>query len=306
MEQETLVKRQQQQQQQYQYDGSALSASMVTFLSTIDELETSATISKNVHYLLKDLVKSKEPSFFDAVVVRARNDDELSHNSIEHLHDIIAATAEQILVESLYHNCSYEIAKTASINEREKLNMTRQNSLVYGEVEFASFIEIILHTAIIPTSLCRGGKFYDIGSGSGRAVYTARLVQDFDSCVGIELLPNLHDLAESVNSIYMESTIKATLPFSNVTFYCQDMLEYDWSDGDVVFAHSTCFEDNLLQSLFHKAKELKPGSYLITFRATGIDTTAFELMKEIRQEMSWGEADVFIFRRRAAVAYTKT
>jgi hypothetical protein len=289
MEQETLVKR-----QQYQHHGSVLSASMLTFLSTIDELETSAAISKNVHYLLKDLVRSKEPSFFDAVVVR-RNDE--SHG-IEHLHDIIAAKAEQVL-ESLYHNCSYEIAKTASINERVKKDMTQQNSLVYGEVEFASFIEIILNA--IPTPLCRGGKFYDIGSGSGRAVYTARLVQDFDTCVGIELLPNLHELAVSVDSIYME-TVKAKLPFSNVDFYCQDMLEHDWSDGNVVFAHSTCFEDSLLQSLFHKAKQLQPGSYFITFRATGIDTTAFELINEIRQEMSWGEADVFIFRRRAAAA----
>ena len=80
------------------------------------------------------------------------------------------------------------------------------------------------------------------------------------------------------------------------------MLEHNWSDGNVVFAHSTCFEDSLLQSLFDKAKALQPGSYLITFRATGIDTTAFELLHEIRQEMSWGEADVFIFRRRAAAA----
>jgi hypothetical protein len=270
--------------------GSALSESMLTFLSTIDELQASDAISNNVQTLLKDLVRSKEPSFFDVVVVQ-RNDK--SHH-IEHLHDIVASKAEQVL-ESLYQNCSYEIAKTASVNERVERDL-QENSLVYGEVEFASFIDIL---NAIP--LCRGGKFYDIGSGSGRAVYTARLMRDFDTCIGIELLPNLHELAVSVNTVY-EETFKTKLPFGNVDFYCQDMLKHDWSDGDVVFAHSTCFGDNLLQSLFHKAKELQPGSYLITFRATGIDTTAFELLQEIRQEMSWGEADVFIFRRRATPA----
>lgn len=38
------------------------------------------------------------------------------------------------------------------------------------------------------------------------------------------------------------------------------ILEVDWSDGDVVLANSTCFEDDLMKALAHKAAELKPGT----------------------------------------------
>ena len=43
------------------------------------------------------------------------------------------------------------------------------------------------------------------------------------------------------------------------------MLDVDWSDGDVVFANSTCFEDDLMGSMARQAEKLKPGTYFITF-----------------------------------------
>jgi tRNA G46 methylase TrmB len=43
-----------------------------------------------------------------------------------------------------------------------------------------------------------GGKFVDIGSGSGKAVFAAALLHKFDDCVGIEILEGLHNLAEEV------------------------------------------------------------------------------------------------------------
>jgi len=43
-------------------------------------------------------------------------------------------------------------------------------SFVYGEVSFAAFYEVLLAaTAGMP----RLGKFYDLGSGTGRAVFEA-------------------------------------------------------------------------------------------------------------------------------------
>ena len=34
--------------------------------------------------------------------------------------------------------------------------------------------------------------FYDVGSGSGRGVFAAAFLHDFDKCVGIEILDGLH------------------------------------------------------------------------------------------------------------------
>lgn len=41
-------------------------------------------------------------------------------------------------------------------------------------------------------------KFYDLGSGTGKAVFVARLTQDFSKCVGIEILSSLHAQAAKV------------------------------------------------------------------------------------------------------------
>ena len=319
--------------------GTSLSCSMVAFLQSIDELEGQGVLSRNAHFLLKDLVNFKESCFFDLVVVKKEDG---SHH-INHLDAILESTAERILNEKLYHNCSYEMAKAASQQDRlllchnnihdnnnihhdnnsnnnnsnirtghttamptidDKNSSSSLRSLVYGEIEVASFVDIMNH---VPLSECCGSGndddgptiFYDLGSGSGRAVFLARLLWDFDQCVGVELLPALHTLATSVQTSYEDTFVHPTncLPRSNVAWFNQDILEYDWSDGKVVFVHSTCFDPDLLQSVFRKANKLRPGSYLITFRATGIDTTAFTLVLETRKEMSWGEADVFIYQR---------
>jgi hypothetical protein len=53
-------------------------------------------------------------------------------------------------------------------------------------------------------------------------------------------------------------------------------LDYDWSDGDVVFANSTCFTEQLMVSLALQGESLKPGAFLITF-TKGLDSKAFKV-----------------------------
>jgi hypothetical protein len=43
-----------------------------------------------------------------------------------------------------------------------------------------------------------GGIFYDLGSGTGKAVFAARFVCDFARCIGIEILDGLHKQAASI------------------------------------------------------------------------------------------------------------
>jgi hypothetical protein len=53
-------------------------------------------------------------------------------------------------------------------------------------------------------------------------------------------------------------------------------LDYDWSDGDIVFANSTCFTEELMTNLALQGESLKPGAYLITF-TKGLDSKAFKV-----------------------------
>lgn len=66
-------------------------------------------------------------------------------------------------------------------------------SLIYGEVDYHSFYRV-LRKINAPA----GSVFYDLGSGTGKAVFVARLTQDFSRCIGIEVLSALHQRAQKV------------------------------------------------------------------------------------------------------------
>ena len=69
-----------------------------------------------------------------------------------------------------------------------------------------------------------------------------------------------------------------------------------WADGDVIFANSTCFDDELMEGMSREAEKLKPGAYFITF-TKGLSSEKFEVLERKRYKMSWGPATVFIHRR---------
>ncbi|RYG52553.1 hypothetical protein EON66_09665 [archaeon] len=114
-----------------------------------------------------------------------------------------------------------------------------------------------------------GGKFYDIGSGTGKAVFFAALVHAWDTCVGIELLSGLHEASLEMLSRWHSDEIRPKLPPHAVEcpihFLQDDITAYDWSDGDVVFANSTCFDEALMLSLATTADRMRLGSFMVTF-----------------------------------------
>ena len=75
------------------------------------------------------------------------------------------------------------------------------STLVYGEIEFIPFAEILQKVKGYGGLQQSGGVFSDVGCGSGRPVFGAALFHDFDRCVGIEILEGLHKVSMSFVSI---------------------------------------------------------------------------------------------------------
>lgn len=48
----------------------------------------------------------------------------------------------------------------------------------------------------------RGGRFYDLGCGTGKPLIAAALLHEFDSCTGIEVLEGLTTAAREIVRIY--------------------------------------------------------------------------------------------------------
>jgi hypothetical protein len=172
-------------------------------------------------------------------------------------------------------------------------------------------------------------RFYDLGSGSGRPVVAAALTLSYLrgrylqqnptnpgvplTCVGIELLPGLYDLSveakEQWDSVYSASSsssvdaLPAELQFHLGSIF--DMSVCDWTDGDVVFVNSTCFDVSMLLRVHDIAQGMKAGSVLVTLSRSIIEIGAiarnikekcastvepeptWRLLFESREEMSW-------------------
>ena len=209
-------------------------------------------------------------------------------------------------LDSLYEEYTFASAKDASLTDDLQRHVSKNNgtcehdhtedSLVYGEIDLQGFCDLLLHH--IPHN--SSDVFYDLGSGSGRAVFAARFVGDFRECVGIELLSNLHEMASSVRSLY-RFQYQHKLIYQHVQFVCSDLLDYDgwWKDGTVVYVPNLLFDDKLKEQIAEKAVKLQSGAFLICLKKfEGANfNSVFELVTERPVVMSWGESNTYIYKR---------
>lgn len=229
----------------------------------ISSLSRQGVITETGKKLLKELILSRDPRL-------------ASHLSTD-AQALVEAKAKQ-LYDLAFDAYPLDVAKSVSKSERTDSNQ------IYGEVDFDSFARIL-------RKIQGKGKFYDLGSGSGRAVLIARLLSDFDECCGVEILRGLHEIALDVKGKFQDMGVLPSVEFIHDSF-----LHYDWSDGDVIFANSTCFEDSLVDQLAKLGERLAPGSIVVTF-TKGLNSSCFSLLQRKRYKMSWGPATVFIHVR---------
>jgi len=98
-----------------------------------------------------------------------------------------------------------------------------------------------------------GERFYDLGSGDGRAVICA--AKDFGArATGIELsLP-----------LFFSSTIKCLFSPGKTNIILGNLFKRDFSDADVIYVYGTpqAMENRLREKI---EKECKPGTRIVTF-----------------------------------------
>ena len=155
----------------------------------------------------------------------------------------------------------------------------------------------------------REGNFYDLGSGTGKAVIAMSLIFRFKRLIGIEFLENLFKLSLSIKQNYDKSigdkfeSYRQSFDFDSpnqIEFLQGDFLKHSWEDASIIFANSTCFSFNLMTSIANKAnKECKSGTIIITFtkRLTALSVD-WELKDGFRRIMTWGIATIYIHRRK--------
>lgn len=180
-----------------------------------------------------------------------------------------------------------------SLAERDRLQIVDSN-FTYGEINPDTFIDMLEVVEPKP-----GEVFYDLGSGTGKAVYCAALVNNWKKCGGVEILPGLHGAASSLSQVFenMQEVKKLHPDWKyHFAFINEDFVNVDISDADVVFLHATTFGYPLWDNLKAKLNTLKPGTRVIV-NTKQLDSEYFEKIDDQMREMGWGESMVFTYRK---------
>jgi len=134
------------------------------------------------------------------------------------------------------------------------------------------------------------------------------MIHPFKSFIGIELLENLHNLAVTIKEKFDENLrflreenpnfIPDFTDENNIELVCGDFLAADWKEASFVFANSTCFSPDLMQSLTKKAEELPVGAVFVTFtKRLPMLPENWEVNSGFRRLMSWGIATVYVHKK---------
>ena len=80
-----------------------------------------------------------------------------------------------------------------------------------------------------------------------------------------------------------------------MTVYKGDMLQFDWSDADIIYLSAVCFSDALVAAMADLFETIKKGSRVISLKE--IPQRPFlTLYATIKVKMSWGIQLVFYYK----------
>lgn len=134
------------------------------------------------------------------------------------------ATTRRFVID-LLHERRYGIRTSGRI----LLDVHDDENICYAAVNWRQ-----LRRALPPSSVTERDVFIDLGSGMGRAVLEAAAIYRFRRVIGVELVEDLHEIAQQ----NLEGTSRR-LRCQNVEFICDDLREYHVPDDvTVVFMNN--------------------------------------------------------------------
>lgn len=164
---------------------------------------------------------------------------------------------------------------------------------VYGEIDFISFIALL--SLVKPDT---STVFYDLGSGTGKAVFACAMVFNVKKCCGIELFNELHSAAVQQQR-HLQHLSRTTSNYRDkvkrICFIQDDFLQADFKDATLIFINAAGFFGPTWQALNQRLEQLTSRLTVIT-TSKKLTSTAFTVIKMTQVQMSWGVVDAYIHR----------
>lgn len=178
------------------------------------------------------------------------------------------------------------------------LKYNNNREFIYGEIDLLAF-----HHIMEKSEPNNGEVFYDLGSGAGKAVFSAALYFDLKRCIGVELMDVLYkkslanlDKAKYLlkRSAFPDDVFSSKL--SRIQFVKNNFLTHDFSDADIIYLAATCLSDDTFRNLINKISMTKVGTRVIV-ATRKVYHDAFELVYDSVELMGWGLCHLRIYRR---------
>lgn len=194
-----------------------------------------------------------------------------------------------LVFQRLYqHSNGFLLSKAARKGQEDALEYT------YGEIQFHSFIALL--------SLAKPDRqtvFYDLGSGTGKAVLACAMVYPVQHSVGIELFPELYFCAcERRTELAHQAGYKKQA--AAISFIQGNFLTTDLADATLIFINSSALFGTAWDELCQRLTHLPQLNAVITM-SKPLKTPGFILTIRTQVEMSWGIASAFVhFKKQIA------
>lgn len=127
-------------------------------------------------------------------------------------------------------------------------------------------------------------RFYDLGSGVGKMVI--QIAAAGTPSVGIELSLKRHQLAlEGLQEAVKQNIVKKDM----VRLRNENIINASIGDATIVYMASTCFSDELMQTMMKRLANLKPGLRVLTLRELPKNSKelGFEHIETLSVPMTW-------------------
>ena len=158
---------------------------------------------------------------------------------------------------------------------------------VYGEIEFNSFIALMYRTHLTSNSV-----FYDLGSGTGKAVIACAMVFDIKKSCGVELFAPLHHAAVKQKNQLLHRREYAHL-HHRISFIHQDFLITDFSSATHIFINASALLGKTWNTLQHHVANQSPNATIIT-TTKPLNLPTFVTQYKTYVQMSWGVVAAYI------------
>lgn len=170
-----------------------------------------------------------------------------------------------------YHHLAFKVLDRLLLKGPNPYRI--KEAFPYGETPLCSLKKIADRCG-----LQKQDKVVDLGCGRGRGVF---FLSHFYGCeaVGVDQIPDFIQRASDL----------ADTP--KVSFLCQDMRKFDFSQASFVFFYGTTFSEEFVQELAQSMQALPKGSKIVTISAP---LEGFKMIDQFSVSFNWGFGEVYL------------